>query len=148
MPDLRAPGIRNLDMSMFKNFQPLEKLTIQFRAEAFNATNAPQFAAPNTSLASTSFGVVTSTANSPRQVQFGLKTLVLAGIFMGSGSYPAACNSTVDLVVVVAIPGDDVSKGFLHRPEGNPEFTLALAVVEAGAIALRSHEPNYLEAQK
>jgi hypothetical protein len=34
-----------------------------------------QFAAPNTSVTSSSFGRVTAAANTPRQVQFGLKLM-------------------------------------------------------------------------
>jgi hypothetical protein len=51
----------------------MEKLTIQFRATAFNFLNAPQFAGPNVS--NVSFGAVSATANTPRQIQFGLKLL-------------------------------------------------------------------------
>jgi len=76
LPDVRAPGIENLDLSLFKNFKPVEKLSVQFRAEAFNSTNTPQFSAPGTSLNTLStFGVISATSNSPRQVQFGLKLL-------------------------------------------------------------------------
>jgi hypothetical protein len=76
LPDVRSPGIRNLDLSMFKNFKPMERLTVQFRAEAFNATNTVQFAAPGTGLNTPStFGVISGQANSPRQLQFGLKLL-------------------------------------------------------------------------
>jgi hypothetical protein len=76
LPDVRAPGIENLDLSLFKNFKPSEKLSVQFRAEAFNTMNTPQFSAPGTSLNNLStFGVVSATSNSPRQVQFGLKLL-------------------------------------------------------------------------
>jgi hypothetical protein len=76
LPDVRSPGIRNLDLSMFKNFKPMETLTLQFRAEAFNATNTVQFSAPGTSLNTPStFGVIAGQANSPRQIQFGLKLL-------------------------------------------------------------------------
>jgi len=73
--DIRAPGLRNFDLSLFKNFQLTEKLKLQYRAEAFNAFNTPQFGAPNSSVTSASFGVVTTQANSPRQLQMALKLL-------------------------------------------------------------------------
>ncbi len=73
--NLRADGIRNFDLSLFKEFRPLEKMQIQFRLEALNAFNTPQFAGPNTSVTSTAFGQVTAQANAPRQLQFGLKFL-------------------------------------------------------------------------
>lgn len=73
--DLRAPYVNNFDLSLFKDFFPREYLRIQFRAEFLNAFNRVQFSAPNTSVTSTSFGVISSQANSPRQIQFGLKLL-------------------------------------------------------------------------
>ena len=50
-------------------------VTAQFRIEALNAFNRVQFSAPNTSVTSTSFGVITGQANAPRQLQFGVKLL-------------------------------------------------------------------------
>jgi hypothetical protein len=73
--DLRSHGVRNFDLSLFKEFQPREKLRVQFRVEALNAFNTVQFSAPNTSVTSSSFGRVSSEANDPRQLQFGLKLL-------------------------------------------------------------------------
>ena len=52
-----------------------ERLALEFRAEAFNLTNTPVFAPPNTSFGSPSFGVVNSQANQPRVVQLALKLL-------------------------------------------------------------------------
>jgi hypothetical protein len=73
--DIRAHGVRNFDLSLFKEFQPAEKLRVQFRMEALNAFNTVQFGGPNTGVTSSTFGRVTSQANAPRQVQFGLKLL-------------------------------------------------------------------------
>ena len=50
-------------------------MRIQARIEAFNVLNRVQFGGPNTSVTSSSFGVVTSQANTPRQLQFGVKVL-------------------------------------------------------------------------
>ena len=72
---LRSPGLDNTDFSLFKEFHVVENLRAQFRAEAFNIFNHPQFGSPNTGVTSSSFGQITSQANSPRQVQFGLKLL-------------------------------------------------------------------------
>jgi hypothetical protein len=60
---------------MFKNFRPLERLTAQFRAEAFNLLNQVVFGAPNMVLSSGQFGVISGQSNGPRQVQFALKLL-------------------------------------------------------------------------
>ena len=73
--DIRNDGVFNWDLSLFKNFRVVERVNVQFRAEALNAFNTPRFSGPNTSVTSSSFGVITSQANSPRQVQFGLKVL-------------------------------------------------------------------------
>jgi hypothetical protein len=44
---LRNPGIFNTDLSLFKNFRIGERINMQFRTEAFNATNHPQFGQNN-----------------------------------------------------------------------------------------------------
>jgi len=75
LPDIRNDGIFNWDLSVFKNFRVVERVSVQFRAEALNAFNTPRFSGPNTSVTSSSFGVITAQANAPRQVQFGLKVL-------------------------------------------------------------------------
>jgi hypothetical protein len=72
---VRADNARLLDFSLFKSFRPRERTEIEFRAEAFNLTNTPLFAAPSTTLGTPTFGVVTSQENSPRQIQLGLKIL-------------------------------------------------------------------------
>ena len=38
---LNGPGFKNGDVSFFKNFQIVERLKLQFRAEFFNITNTP-----------------------------------------------------------------------------------------------------------
>jgi hypothetical protein len=75
LSNVRNDGIRNYDLSLFKMFAPVERLRVQFRAEALNAFNTPRFGSPNTSVTSNSFGQITTQANAPRQIQFGLKLL-------------------------------------------------------------------------
>ncbi len=43
---LQSPGTSNLDLGIFREFGITESVRLQFRAEAFNATNTPHFAAP------------------------------------------------------------------------------------------------------
>ena len=78
-PDIRTDGVRNFDLSLFKDFKLIEReggpLRLQFRSEFLNAFNTPRFGGPNTTVTSSSFGVITSQANAPRQIQFGLKLL-------------------------------------------------------------------------
>jgi hypothetical protein len=75
LPNVRQPGTHNLDFSLFKNFKPIERMTVQFRAEAFNLTNSPTWSAPGNNVAQPgTFGVVqTANGASPRTVQLGLK---------------------------------------------------------------------------
>jgi hypothetical protein len=75
LPDVRGPGTRNLDFSLFKNFKLMERASLQFRAEAFNAFNTPNFGFPNQAQNNASFGIITAQANNPRQVQLALKLL-------------------------------------------------------------------------
>jgi hypothetical protein len=70
---LRGDGTHNTDVSLMKSFTMREPLRLQFRSDFFNLTNTPQFSAPNTSVGSSTFGQVTSQANSPRAIQLGLK---------------------------------------------------------------------------
>ncbi|MGE0103139.1 MAG: TonB-dependent receptor [Blastocatellales bacterium] len=73
--NIRNDGIRSFDLSLFKEFAPIERMKVQFRVEALNAFNTPRFGSPNTSVTSNTFGQITSQANAPRQLQFGLKIL-------------------------------------------------------------------------
>ena len=56
-----------------KKFAFTERISLDFRAEAFNMFNRVRFSSGATSLDSQTFGQVTSQANSPRRMQFGLK---------------------------------------------------------------------------
>lgn len=83
---LTGPGLATLDVSVFKNASISEKVTLQFRAEFFNLLNRANFGPPNatvftngTNTASTipaispAAGLITTTATTSRQIQFGLK---------------------------------------------------------------------------
>jgi hypothetical protein len=69
----RGPGQWNLDFSLFKDFPITERVKTQFRTEFFNLFNHANFADPNTSLDSSSFGQISSTSVNARLVQFALK---------------------------------------------------------------------------
>jgi hypothetical protein len=79
--NLRAAGINNWDLAIFKRtqFGPDDKLGLEFRSEFFNTFNRVQLGFPGTAYAGSptanSFGVITSQANNPRLIQFGLKFL-------------------------------------------------------------------------
>ena len=63
----------NENVSLAKTFSVTERFRMDFRAEAFNVFNRVVFGGPQTSLNSNTFGVISSQANSPRQMQGGLK---------------------------------------------------------------------------
>jgi hypothetical protein len=69
---ISGPGVTNLDFALFKSFKIHERLALQFRAEAFNATNTPPFDPPNVQTGDPGFGTIGS-AGTPRNLQFGLK---------------------------------------------------------------------------
>ncbi|MBV9442950.1 MAG: TonB-dependent receptor, partial [Acidobacteriaceae bacterium] len=66
LPYLRGPNAFGLDISMFKNIAIYERLHMQFRAEAFNILNHPQFDLPNTVIGSATAGVISNQVNRPR----------------------------------------------------------------------------------
>jgi hypothetical protein len=70
---VRSDWTRNIDLSLQKNIRIVRELNAQFRAEAFNLTNTPQFAPPNTAFGNANFGVVTAQQNQPRSIQFAVK---------------------------------------------------------------------------
>lgn len=72
---VRADNLKNLDLSLFKNFSLTEQFKLQFRAEAFNVTNTPVFGAPGTTVNGVNFGVITGQSNPPRNLQLALKLL-------------------------------------------------------------------------
>jgi len=71
---LDGPGFQNVNASLVKNTKLKEGLDLQFRAEAFNLFNHPNFDLPDNFLGSPTFGRILS-AQSPRHIQFGLKLL-------------------------------------------------------------------------
>ena len=78
---LEGPDTRDFDIAAEKDFAINERIRFEFRAEAFNVLNHPNFlfAAPGpqnsnnaTVLGTPSFGFVTA-AQAPREIQFGFK---------------------------------------------------------------------------
>ncbi|HSB18053.1 MAG TPA: TonB-dependent receptor, partial [Bryobacteraceae bacterium] len=75
---MRGPGVVNTDLSLFRTFKPMEKLSVQVRAEAFNLSNTPHFSNPNGNRNSSNFGKVLSTQSADalgrsREFRFGLR---------------------------------------------------------------------------
>jgi hypothetical protein len=67
-----GPGLANLDLSLQKTWSRREHQTIQFRFDAFNALNHPNFNLPGRIYGASNFGVITSAEDS-RQLQFALR---------------------------------------------------------------------------
>jgi hypothetical protein len=78
---LVGPNLQGLDVSLLKTTSIGERMRLEFRAEAFNVLNRPNFSLPGSSnlfsgtTINPSAGVILSTASSSRQVQFGLKAI-------------------------------------------------------------------------
>ena len=70
---LRSDWFRNLDFSVFRRFPLGEAAALEFRLEAFNVFNDVVFATPGNVINGPNFGVVTSIANTPRQLQVALR---------------------------------------------------------------------------
>ena len=64
-----------LEPEMAARALPRAHFALIDRLAAINALNHPQFTAPNTSPATTAFGVVTGEFAWPRVIQFGMKVL-------------------------------------------------------------------------
>jgi hypothetical protein len=77
LPDARWHGTNNLDLGLFKNnkFGSDGRYNLQFRSEFFNVANHVRFGVAGMFLGNSTFGVVSSQANQPRQVQLALKFL-------------------------------------------------------------------------
>jgi trimeric autotransporter adhesin len=70
--DYRGSGMKNWDISLFRNFAITERFNAEFRAEALNALNSPEFPNPNTKYESASFGIITSQVNFSRLLPLGV----------------------------------------------------------------------------
>jgi hypothetical protein len=77
---ISGPHFRHIDLSLFKDFHLSERYVLQFRAEAFDITNTPNYYIPqnnpsNLQLGSSNFGAVTNydPNYTPRELQFALK---------------------------------------------------------------------------
>jgi len=75
-----GPNFVNTDFSLIKRFPMTERVGLDFRTEVFNLFNHAQFGAPGNDMsqpvggpASSQFGVINSTVNNPRLIQFALK---------------------------------------------------------------------------
>ncbi|HXH49148.1 MAG TPA: carboxypeptidase-like regulatory domain-containing protein [Terriglobia bacterium] len=74
----RVPGIKNLDLSISKQFNIRENMFIEVRGDFFNALNTPRFGAPQantndgTGFGADGFGAIFYQENQPRHGQIGI----------------------------------------------------------------------------
>jgi hypothetical protein len=71
---IRGPGYTAVNVSLFKTFPLYKRLNTQFRAEAFNVLNHPNFENVDTSVGDSSYGALTSAGNQ-RILEFAVKVL-------------------------------------------------------------------------
>jgi hypothetical protein len=69
-----GPGLQEVDLSLQKDISLTESKKLQFRAEAFNLLNHPNFNIPNRIAFTPNFGRISSAQDS-RQLQFALKLM-------------------------------------------------------------------------
>jgi hypothetical protein len=69
---LYAPGTQTVDVTLSRTF-PVNRFRVQFRADAFNLFNTPQFGFPNQNIGSPTVGRITTTIGDNRSMQFALK---------------------------------------------------------------------------
>jgi hypothetical protein len=67
-----GPGFVNLDTSLQKEWPLRESMNLQFRVDAYNTLNHPNFNLPGRIFGASNFGVISS-AQDPREMQFALK---------------------------------------------------------------------------
>ena len=70
---LHADGEQQLDSSLSKTFHITERQALQFRVDAFNTFNHPNFSAPDSGVGDAAEGQVFSTAMDNRGLQFALR---------------------------------------------------------------------------
>ncbi|MGE0455770.1 MAG: carboxypeptidase regulatory-like domain-containing protein [Vicinamibacteria bacterium] len=71
---VQGPGLKTIDLSLFKMFKLTDRVGLEFRVEGFNVLNTPQYGTPGQYLDSGDFGRITQTRlNSERQVQLAAR---------------------------------------------------------------------------
>lgn len=70
---LRGPDLVDVDFSLFKNFPIRERAAFQLRGEFFNILNHPSFNNPGATLGTSTFGTISSTSNTNREIQIAGK---------------------------------------------------------------------------
>ncbi len=72
-PKARTMPLKSENVSLSKSFSITERVKANLRFEGFNVFNRVRFASPDSSFTSSTFGVIRSQSNSPRQMQGAFK---------------------------------------------------------------------------
>ena len=70
-----VPGLIQVDFAIHKDFRIVEGQSLQFRFEAFNFPNHPNWGDPDTNVSSSNYGKIRGTRGNMRELQFALKYL-------------------------------------------------------------------------
>ncbi|MGA8232156.1 MAG: carboxypeptidase regulatory-like domain-containing protein [Candidatus Acidiferrales bacterium] len=70
---VRADGLQQVNLSLFKNFNFAERLKLQFRADFQNLFNHPNYGLPDLTVGDPAMGAVTSATVNARIIQLGAK---------------------------------------------------------------------------
>jgi len=110
-----------------KEFPILEKHHLEFRFEAFNFLNHPNFGLPDSTLSDKAFGTITTTATAMREIQLALKYVfwVNGGISAANGSLLRRRKRVFDIC--------------LAPQNGNPGSGIAPHVPTTGGIGPLYH---------
>jgi Carboxypeptidase regulatory-like domain/TonB dependent receptor-like, beta-barrel len=68
----RAPGYRQVDTSLFKDFHVWHEQVVGFRADFFNIFNIASYGNPDNNIGDSSFGLISSVRSPARQIQLSL----------------------------------------------------------------------------
>jgi hypothetical protein len=68
----RAPGYRQVDLSLFKDFHVWHENVVGFRVDFFNIFNIASYGNPDNNINDSSFGMISSVRSPARQIQLSL----------------------------------------------------------------------------
>lgn len=68
----RAPGYRQVDTSLFKDFHVWHEQVVGFRADFFNIFNIASYGNPDNNIGDSSFGLISNVRSPARQIQLSL----------------------------------------------------------------------------
>jgi hypothetical protein len=70
---LNGPGFHNIDLGLSRFINLTERWNLEFRAEAFNLFNTPEFGLPNATLGVATTGTISTVINPQREIQLALR---------------------------------------------------------------------------